>query len=240
LRRVFMPGESHEAEKLAVLLGYWIEHNREHIAENRAWMEKAEKAGLREVANHLEKAVELSMEANHHMEHAREGVGDALAEDARARPTNRQGARASGSSVHPAGSHGEHRQVHRHIELHQIGTIRTPYRDRVPPGVREEEGKEDFSVVVNEEFREGLEKLGSFSHIYVLFYQDRPQVPSDRPNQIGLSVVRVLGVSGNVVRTSAIDALDETPLLDIKPCFGSSDSKPDAGEWRLGEAHSAV
>jgi tRNA-Thr(GGU) m(6)t(6)A37 methyltransferase TsaA len=275
-----MPGDTSETHKLAVLLGYWIEHNREHIAENKAWMKKAENAGMKEVADRLKKAVELSEEANHHMEHAREGVEAALGTGTNARPVNRRAAHGRGGGhAHPAGSpsekNDEHRRVHRHIEFHQIGTIRTPYRDRVPRSTTEEKGDEVFTILVNEEFREGLEKLGSFSYIYVLFYLDRPIERSDRPigpsdrtkrrvsmivappkgggvevgvfssrspdrpNPIGLSVVRVLGVSANVVRISSIDVLDETPLLDIKPYFGSSDSKPDAGDGWLGDVHTA-
>jgi tRNA-Thr(GGU) m(6)t(6)A37 methyltransferase TsaA len=267
-----MPGQTHETEKLAVLLDYWIEHNREHIAENRVWMEKAESAGLRAVADHLKKAVELSEEVNHQMEHAREGVGEALEKSEHAHPVRRHEAHAHGGNAHPAGrpaqSDGTIQGIHRHIELHQIGRIRTPYRDKVPRDITGKKGEGEFSIAVNEEFRDGLEKLGSFSYIYVLFYledpkgqSDRPKGPApmivtppmgggvkvgvfssrspDRPNAIGLSVVRVLGVKGNVVSISAIDALDETPLLDIKPYFGSSDSKPDAGDGWLGGVNTA-
>jgi len=38
-----------------------------------------------------------------------------------------------------------------------------------------------------------------------------------RPNQIGLSVVRLLIREGNVLFVEGIDALDGTPLIDIKP-----------------------
>lgn len=49
-----------------------------------------------------------------------------------------------------------------------------------------------------------------------------------RPNPIGLSIVRVLGVQGNEVITSGLDAFDGTPLLDIKPYVKDLDSKADA------------
>jgi tRNA (adenine37-N6)-methyltransferase len=263
-----MPDETSETRKLSVLLGYWIEHNREHIAENTAWVKKAENAGLKEVADRLKKTVELSEKANHQMEHARESLEEALGKA----PQPHRGDLRTAAGPHAAHAHPP---AHRHIEFHQIGTIRTPYRDRVPPDAAEEKGNEVFSIVVNEGFGDGLVKLGSFSYIYVLSHLDRPRglparpdEPSarpqgrsplivtppkgggvevgvfasrspDRPNPIGLSVVRVLSVSGNVVRVSAIDVLDETPLLDIKPYFGSSDSKPDAGDGWLGEARPA-
>lgn len=38
-----------------------------------------------------------------------------------------------------------------------------------------------------------------------------------RPNPIGTSIVKVEGVSGNLIAVRGLDCLDETPLLDIKP-----------------------
>lgn len=38
-----------------------------------------------------------------------------------------------------------------------------------------------------------------------------------RPNRIGMSPVRLLGVDGNVVHLQGVDMLDATPLLDVKP-----------------------
>lgn len=49
-----------------------------------------------------------------------------------------------------------------------------------------------------------------------------------RPNPIGLSIVRVLGVEENEVITSGLDAFDGTPILDIKPYIRDLDSKADA------------
>ena len=39
----------------------------------------------------------------------------------------------------------------------------------------------------------------------------------DRPNPIGIHKVKVLSVSGNNIRVSALEVLDQTPLIDIKP-----------------------
>ena len=38
-----------------------------------------------------------------------------------------------------------------------------------------------------------------------------------RPNPLGLSCVRLLGIEGDVLRIGEVDILDDTPLLDIKP-----------------------
>jgi len=49
-----------------------------------------------------------------------------------------------------------------------------------------------------------------------------------RPNPIGLSCVRLLGIEGNTLRVGGVDMLDGTPLLDIKPYVPAFDSFPDA------------
>lgn len=87
------------------------------------------------------------------------------------------------------------------------------------------------------EYAEGLKDLDGFSHIYLLycfhecrevkltvkpFLQDvdrgifSTRAPF-RPNPIGLSVVELLKVEGNIVHFDGADILDGTPLLDIKP-----------------------
>jgi tRNA (Thr-GGU) A37 N-methylase len=43
------------------------------------------------------------------------------------------------------------------------------------------------------------------------------QRPKDRPNRIGVSVCRLLGVDGLELRVAGLDAVDGTPVLDVKP-----------------------
>ena len=92
-------------------------------------------------------------------------------------------------------------------------------------------------VEVFPEFSEGLRDLEGFSHIYLIYYfhkagavklivkpflQDvdrgvfATRAPC-RPNDIGLSIVRLLCRKGRVLHVEGIDVLDGTPLLDIKP-----------------------
>lgn len=84
--------------------------------------------------------------------------------------------------------------------------------------------------------------LGSFSHIEVVYLfhlvdpdgvctgarhprgrSDWPltgilaQRAKDRPNRIGVTVCRVLGVEGMTIRVQGLDAIDDTPVLDVKP-----------------------
>ena len=89
---------------------------------------------------------------------------------------------------------------------------------------------------------EALIGLGDFSHIEVLFHfhqgdparivtgarhprgrQDWPKVGifaqrgSTRPNLLGMTICRVLGVAGPRIRVQGLDAIDGTPVLDVKP-----------------------
>ena len=134
-------------------------------------------------------------------------------------------------------------------ELTPIGTIHTPYRKYAPYQPVETE-KEDFFVEVKEEYAPGLKDLEKFRYIYLLFYMDRQKKPPSmtveppwadglqvglfasrspvRPNPIGLSIVQLLRIEGNRLYTSGLDALDGTPLLDIKPYIRELDSKDNA------------
>jgi tRNA-Thr(GGU) m(6)t(6)A37 methyltransferase TsaA len=87
------------------------------------------------------------------------------------------------------------------------------------------------------EYGDGVKDLGGFSHIillYVFHCSNRyklvvtpfmDSVPRglfatrapNRPNPIGLSVVRLVRVDGTRLHVEGIDVLDGTPLLDIKP-----------------------
>jgi tRNA-Thr(GGU) m(6)t(6)A37 methyltransferase TsaA len=92
-------------------------------------------------------------------------------------------------------------------------------------------------VEVFPEFAEGLNDLEGFSHIYLIYHfhqcgevkltvqpflqdMDRgifsTRAPF-RPNPIGLSVVEVETIEGNILHIDGVDILDGTPLLDIKP-----------------------
>lgn len=94
-------------------------------------------------------------------------------------------------------------------------------------------------IHVQEKYQEALEGLDEFSHIVVVFYlhlstshllkvhpkgrKDLPLVgvfstrAPVRPNFIGVSVVELLHIHGNVVTVKGLDAFDGTPVLDIKP-----------------------
>lgn len=134
-------------------------------------------------------------------------------------------------------------------EIEQIGVLRTPYRNNAPyQPVDQDEG--DFRIVVDKEYEEGLIELEKFKYIYVVYYLHRATKPSsmlvsplwvggkqvgvfssrspDRPNPIGISIVRVKGIVANEIFISGLDAYDRTPLIDIKPYINDLDVKHDA------------
>jgi tRNA-Thr(GGU) m(6)t(6)A37 methyltransferase TsaA len=101
----------------------------------------------------------------------------------------------------------------------------------------------DSEIHLDPEYAPGLQGLEGFSHVLVVFFLDRaqgfdlkkqllrrPRGMEDlqalgvfaqrtkfRPNPLGVSAVKLLGIAGNIVRVRGLDALDGTPVLDIKP-----------------------
>ena len=94
------------------------------------------------------------------------------------------------------------------------------------------------------EYTAGLKDLEGFDRIWLFYWFDRA-IPGQllvkpfldqerhgvfatrspcRPNAIGLSCVRLLGVAGGRLNVSGLDILDQTPLLDIKPYVPAFDS----------------
>jgi tRNA-Thr(GGU) m(6)t(6)A37 methyltransferase TsaA len=132
--------------------------------------------------------------------------------------------------------------------LYFIGRIRTPWktRDQCPKNARESEAV--CTLELDPRWAQALTDVASCSHLVVLYWMNRSrrdlvlQVPRTygfgrgtfalrspaRPNPIAMSVVRLLGVEGTRLSVVGLDCLDETPLLDIKPYFASTDAVPDA------------
>ncbi|OLN27889.1 hypothetical protein DVDV_1854 [Desulfovibrio sp. DV] len=139
------------------------------------------------------------------------------------------------------------------IAMRPIGIIHSPFTTLEgmpiqPGGAREVLGQ----VVLDPDLAPALADVDGFSHVYLLycFHQstgyktavtpyldDTPRglfatrAPK-RPNPIGLSVVEVVAVAGNVLTVRGIDVLDGTPLLDIKPYAPAFDAP--AGAVRSG------
>ena len=123
------------------------------------------------------------------------------------------------------------------IEFRPIGFVRTDAQE-LPRhwSVSKVEG----TLVIDEEYSEGLRDIEAGQRIVVIFHFHRsPQFSPDllrqtsghdgretgvfsicspvRPNPIGMSVVEVLGTRDASIDVRKLDMLDGTPILDIKP-----------------------
>jgi tRNA-Thr(GGU) m(6)t(6)A37 methyltransferase TsaA len=134
-----------------------------------------------------------------------------------------------------------------------IGRIHSPWvsREECPRNMaRARERGMPASVEVAPDYRPGLAGLEGASHVAILTWLDRSarnlivQKPRHaprpkgvfalrspaRPNPVGLHIARLAGVDldAGVLTLDAIDVLDGTPVIDIKPYYASTDSVPEA------------
>jgi tRNA-Thr(GGU) m(6)t(6)A37 methyltransferase TsaA len=133
--------------------------------------------------------------------------------------------------------------------LNNIGSIRSPYIDNSPyQPLDQDEGS--FMLVLDKKYSSGLKELEKFTYLYVIYYLDKIQRTNqltlsppwansleigvfasrspNRPNPIGLSIVKIKKIKDNIIYISGIDAFDNTPILDIKPYIAKLDAKDDA------------
>lgn len=59
--------------------------------------------------------------------------------------------------------------------------------------------------------------LNGFSHAEIIFFMNQVDVRKNRPNQIGTTICRIIRVEGLRIYVEGLDAIDGTPVLDIKP-----------------------
>ena len=137
---------------------------------------------------------------------------------------------------------------HFDASLYFIGRIRTPWRRREDCPKNARESGAVCTIELDPRWAEGLKGVESCSHLVVLYWMDKSrrdlvlQVPRHygvgrgtfalrspaRPNPIAMSVVRLAGVDGTRLKVIGLDCLDQTPLLDLKPYFASTDAAPEA------------
>jgi tRNA (adenine37-N6)-methyltransferase len=131
------------------------------------------------------------------------------------------------------------------LELKPIGIIHSPYKNTRDVPRHGHESEDISQVELFQEFEEGLQDIEEFSHIVVIFwfhkyqgYQLVVKTPWDdsphglfttrspqRPSPLGLTVVELVAREKNMLTVKGLDAVDGTPLLDIKPYIPAIDER---------------
>jgi tRNA-Thr(GGU) m(6)t(6)A37 methyltransferase TsaA len=133
-------------------------------------------------------------------------------------------------------------------ELKQIGVIRSTYREQKDAPFQGRHARDESTLEVFKDYEPALRDIEQCSHLIVLYWQDKanrsalqtrtpwgPEIHGvyatrspNRPNPIGFCVVELLERNGRLLRVRGMDALDGSPLIDIKPYSSQIDSVPHA------------
>jgi tRNA-Thr(GGU) m(6)t(6)A37 methyltransferase TsaA len=140
------------------------------------------------------------------------------------------------------------------INLAPIGFVKNSVKE---PGI-EDWRTVTSEIIINKDLREALSRIDEFSHIIVIYWMHK--LPSSqrsiikvhpkanqklplvgvfasrspaRPNPIGVTTVKLLERRDNVLKVTGLDAIDGTPVLDIKPYIPCDDSStgPKTPGW---------
>lgn len=125
------------------------------------------------------------------------------------------------------------------LVLRPVGHVESRLTDRSEAPRQPDEGAPDAWLVIDERFRAALDGVLPGSEVVVVTWLDRADRDAlavhprgdaerpltgvfatrspDRPNPIGLHEVHVLAVEGTRVHVRHLEALDGTPVLDLKP-----------------------
>ena len=128
------------------------------------------------------------------------------------------------------------------FELRAIGRVESPLASRADAPRQGDEGAPDATIVFAEDVAAALDAVAVGADYFLLTWlheADRATLSvhprddttrpregvfntrsSDRPNPIGLHRVRVLAMDGLRVRVSGLEAIDGTPVVDLKPVIG--------------------
>ena len=131
-----------------------------------------------------------------------------------------------------------------------LGVVRNEIKE---PGRRTDIRNIVSEIELYDSYADGLDRLDEYSHITVLYWYHVEHHPgphpvkqhphnqdsyplvgifalrgSNRPNRIGMCAVPLLERQGNKIRVTGLDAIDGSPVIDIKPYIARIDSIPDA------------
>jgi tRNA-Thr(GGU) m(6)t(6)A37 methyltransferase TsaA len=133
------------------------------------------------------------------------------------------------------------------FEVTPIGRVESALTDPASAPKQGDEGAPDAWLAFEPAMLEGLEGIGAGDEVIVVTWLDRARRDvlrvhprgdvsraqqgvfstrsPHRPNPIGLHRVEVLSIDGDRVRVSNLEAVDGTPIVDVKPVLSSDISK---------------
>jgi tRNA (adenine37-N6)-methyltransferase len=140
-----------------------------------------------------------------------------------------------------------------------IGVIRTPFKEPAGMPIQASRSSALGEIEVFPEYEAGLESAEGLSHLILIYVfhaaLDSPDLLVKpflddkehgifatrffrRPNPIGISIVRLIQMTGALLKIQCVDMLDGTPLLDIKPYVPEFDVREmDKLGWYATRAH---
>jgi len=130
--------------------------------------------------------------------------------------------------------------------IRPIGVIHSPYTSTAE--APRQGSDERVTIEVHSDFIEGLRDLEGFSHLHIFYWLHHSkgfhllvQPPWEtgkhglfatrsphRPNPLGHSVVKLLSIKNNMITVEGLDAIEGTPVVDIKPYITTLDAISDA------------
>jgi tRNA-Thr(GGU) m(6)t(6)A37 methyltransferase TsaA len=133
------------------------------------------------------------------------------------------------------------------IELTPIGIIHSPFKSNEDIPIQAFRSEDVGEVEIFDKYEQGLNDIEGFSHIIIVYIFHKSQGYSlnvkpfldpnlrglfatrhpNRPNPIGMSIVRLLKRDGNKLKIKGMDVIDGTPLVDIKPYVPRFDERKE-------------
>ena len=129
------------------------------------------------------------------------------------------------------------------MKLKPIGTINSPYKKKSNSPHQGRFSDQLSKITIFDEYKDALHDISRYKHYFIIYQLDKvegykltviPHGKSDerglfstrapvRPNPIGLCLVELVEIDENVLTVKWLDALDGSPLLDIKPFWPEVD-----------------
>ena len=132
------------------------------------------------------------------------------------------------------------------VDLKIIGIIHSPYK--IASDVPRQFRKEISEIEIYEEYQQGLKDIDGFSHLHIFYWLHKSKkfslyvnTPWDdiphglfatrsphRPNPIAYTIVKLIKKDINILKVKGLDAIDGTPIIDIKPYIKKFDMKTES------------